>query len=76
MFLITKASPHTRQVLSGALHKVAAVMANRGPFPINRNEVTLKEAAYLIGTQAHYNWLTKRATLEGIINTVRLNQGV
>ncbi|MAG64365.1 MAG: hypothetical protein CMK74_00595 [Pseudomonadales bacterium] len=74
MFLLKTATPVVRQNLRFNLHKVAAHIANQGRFPLSSDEVTLKEAAYLIGTHAHYSWLTKRAALDGIVNAVRLGQ--
>ena len=73
MFMVKTASPDVRHILSTQMHKVAARMA---PFPIARDEITIKEAAQLVGTQMFHNWLTKRAMVQGIINTVRISRGV
>lgn len=57
----------TRQQLRSNMHKVAAVMANQSEFPIGRDEITIKEAAYLIGANFWKHYLEKRAMLDGIM---------
>lgn len=72
MSIMNRMSDTARQNLRGQLHKVAAVMARQDGTPIARDEVTIKEAAYLIGTRFWKNYLEKRAMLEGILNVMRL----
>lgn len=57
----------TRAKLRGNLHKVAAVMAQAQGTPIARDEVTIKEAAYLIGVRMFRNRMEKQAMLNGIM---------
>ena len=72
MRIVQAMSETARTNLRGQMHKVAAVMARNQGLPITRDEVTLKEAAQLIGTQAMRIYLEKRAMLEGIVNVMRL----
>lgn len=64
----------TRQQLRSNMHKVAAVMANQGPFPVGREEITIKEAAYLVSAHFWKNYLEKRAMLDGIMNLASLTK--
>lgn len=75
MSIMNLMSDTARQNLRGQLHKVAAVMARQGGTPIARDEVTIKEAAYLIGARFWRNYLEKRAMFEGILNVMRLRGG-
>lgn len=68
-------SETARSNLRGQLHKVAAVMARLDGTPIARDEVTIKEAAYLIGVRFFKTYLEKRAMFDGILNVMRLRSG-
>lgn len=59
--------PEARTKLRGNLHKVAAMMAQQQGTPIARDEVTIKEAAYLLGVRFYKKLLEKRAMLNGIM---------
>lgn len=74
MFIIQAMSEHTRDNLRGQLHKVAAVMAKNDGTPLARDEVTLKEASYLLGVQFFKNYLEKQAMFDGILNVMRLSR--
>lgn len=62
----------TRAKLRGNLHKVAAVMARQEGTPVARDEITAKEAAYLIGLRMYRNMMEKRAILSGIMSVRQL----
>lgn len=62
----------TRAKLRGNLHKVAAVMARQEGTPVARDEITIKEAAYLIGLRMYRNRMEKRAMLSGIMSVRQL----
>jgi len=72
MNIIQKMSEHARSNLRGNLHKVAAAMAKNDGVNFTRDEVTIKEAAYLIGTGFWKNYLTKRALFDGLMHLQRL----
>ncbi len=72
MNIIQAMSEHARGNLRGQLHKVAAVMAQKDGTPIARDEVTIKEAAYLLGYRFWKNYLEKRAMLDGICHVMRM----
>lgn len=65
-------SAHARDVLSTQMHKVAAVMAHRQGLPLTRDEITIKEAAQLVGFQFFKNYLEKRAMFDGILHVMKL----
>jgi hypothetical protein len=72
---IIKALPENiRANLRGNMHKVAAVMARNQGLPLMRDEVTIKEASYLLGVQFYKNYLEKKAMLDGIMHVMRLTQ--
>lgn len=72
MSVLNLLSNTARDNLRGQLHKVAAVMARQDGTPIARDEVTIKEAAYLVGVRFWKNYLEKRAMFDGILNVMRL----
>lgn len=72
MFIIQAMSEHARSNLRGQLHKVAATMAKNDGMPLARDEVTIKEAAYLLGYQFYKNYLEKKAMLDGICHVMRM----
>lgn len=72
MNIIRAMSEHARANLRGQMHKVAAVMAKQEGMPIARDEVTIKEAAYLIGYHFWKHHLEKRAMLDGICHVMRM----
>ena len=74
MFIIDALPEQTRDNLRGQLHKVAAVMAKNDGIPLANSEVTIKEAAYLVGTQFFKNYLEKQAMIDGILNVMRLSR--
>jgi len=74
MKIIEAMSEHARSNLRGQLHKVAAVMAKNDGLPIVRDEVTIKEAAFLLGYSFWKNYLEKRAMLDGIAHVMRLSR--
>lgn len=74
MNIILAMSQHARSNLRGNLHKVAAVMAAKDGTPIARDEVTMKEAAYLVGVRFFRNYLEKRAMFDGIMNIAQLSR--
>lgn len=74
MNIIRAMSQHARQNLRGNLHKVAAAMATHDGTPIMRDEVTMKEAAYLVGVRFWKNYLEKRAMFDGIMNIAHLSR--
>jgi hypothetical protein len=63
-----------RANLRGNMHKVAAVMAKKQGLPLMRDEITIKEASYLLGVQFYRNYLEKKAMLDGILNVMRVTQ--
>jgi hypothetical protein len=75
MALSDMISEHTRSMLRGELHKVAAIVAKRDGLPCFANEVTVKEAARMVGFSFWKNYLEKRAMLDGIVNTMHLIRG-
>jgi hypothetical protein len=68
MKIIQAMQENARQNLKGNLHKVAAVMARKDGLPIARDEVTIKEAAYLVGVGFFKNLLEKKAMFSGILS--------
>jgi hypothetical protein len=65
--LLNNMPEETRAKLRGNLHKVAATMVKQRGTPLARDEITVKEAAYLIGRQMFLNRLEKQAMLNGIM---------
>jgi hypothetical protein len=74
MDTIKALNPTVRANLRGNMHKVAAVMARKQGLPLMRDEVTIKEAAYLLGVQFYKNYLEKQAMLDGIMHVMKLTQ--
>lgn len=74
MKLIQAMSDQTRSNLRGQLHKVAAVMATKDGTPLATDEVTVKEAAYLLGRRFWLNKLEKRAMFDGIMSVRQLRR--
>lgn len=74
MNIIQAMSKHARNNLCGQLHKVAAVMAKNEGLPISRDEITIKEASYLLGYRFWKNYLEKRAMLDGLCHLTRLGK--
>lgn len=66
MNIIRNMSEHARTNLRQNMHKVAAVMAQQSGVKLARDQVTIKEAVYLLGVDFWRNWLEKRAMLEGL----------
>ena len=64
--------PRVRSNLRGGMHKVAAVMARAEGIPITRDEVTIKEAALILGIKFHQQYLEKAAMLDGLMCLKRL----
>ncbi|MGD9209176.1 MAG: hypothetical protein PVI90_00295 [Desulfobacteraceae bacterium] len=73
MHIINAISERARNNLRGQLHKVAAIMTKNEGVPISRDEITIKEASYLMGYHFWKNYLEKRAMLDGICHIMRLN---
>jgi len=65
--IINSMSAHARTNLKYNMHKVAAVMTKNQGIPLARDEITIKEAAYLMGFHMWKHRLEKRAMLEGLI---------
>ena len=74
MNIIKALSNQSRTNLRYNMHKVAAVMSAQEGFPLMRDEVTIKEAAYLIGARYFKHYLEKRAMLDGIMHVMKLAQ--
>jgi len=74
MDTIKALNPNVRANLRGNMHKVAAVMAKKQGLPLMRDEVTIKEAAYLLGVQFFQNYLEKQAMLDGILYATKITQ--
>jgi hypothetical protein len=64
--------PRVRSNLRGNMHKVAAVMARGEGIPLTRDEVTIKEAALILGIKFHRQYLEKAAMLDGLMCLKRL----
>jgi hypothetical protein len=73
MHIIEAMSEQARANLRGNLHKVAAVMARQEGHQLPSDTITIKEAAYLVGTGFWRRWLEKRAMLDGLISLRRLS---
>ena len=65
-------TPQAQLQLRTNMRKVAAVMAKADGVPLSTDEVTLKEAGYIMGFRFWKHYLEKRAMLDGIVNTMRL----
>ncbi len=65
---------NVRANLRGNMHKVAAVMAKNQGLPLMRDEITIKEASYLLGVQFYKNYLEKKAMFDGILNMMHVTQ--
>ena len=65
-------SPRVRANLRGGLHKVAAVVARQDGIPLTRNEVSIKEAALILGIKFQRQRLDKAAMLNGVMCIKRL----
>lgn len=74
MQIIRAMSSHARSNLRHNMHKVAAVMARQDGIPIQRDEITVKEAAFALGFTFWKNYLEKRAMFDGIMNVARLSR--
>jgi len=74
MSIINSLSPEVRHNLRTNMHKVAAKMVEQDGFPVARDEITLKEAAYQIGARFYKHYLEKKAMLEGIVNAMQLRR--
>ena len=74
MQLILNMSEHARANLRQGMHKVAAIMARQSGHNLVRDEVTIKEAAYLVGADFWKQWLEKRALFEGLASLNQLAQ--
>lgn len=73
MNIIRTMSEQARTNLRRGLHKVAAVMARQEGHNLQRDEVTIKEAAYLIGADFWKHWLEKRALFDGLMSVRQLS---
>lgn len=58
--------------MRGNLHKIVAHVATQDGIPLKSKEVTVKEAAYLVGVRFWKNYLEKRAMLDGIMNVAHI----
>lgn len=74
MSILQAMSNTARTNLRTRMHKVAAVMAAQDGTPLANDEVTIKEAAYLIGRRFWLNRLEKRAMLDGIMSLRQLRR--
>jgi hypothetical protein len=72
MYILHALPEQARQNLRCNMHKVAAVLIRKAGIPIQRDEVTIKEAAFAIGFQFYKNYLEKRAMLDGIMSIAQL----
>jgi hypothetical protein len=72
MQIIRNMSEQARANLRRNLHKVAAVMARHEGHALLRDNITIKEASYLLGVRFWRNWLEKRAVLDGVMSVRRL----
>jgi len=72
MHIINALSKTARDNLRNNMHHVAVKMAAQDGFQLAVDEVTIKEAAYLIGTRVWKTRLEKRAMLDGLLSLRRL----
>ncbi len=72
MFCIQALNELVRANLRTNMHKVAATMARQQGIPLQRDEITVKEAAFCIGYQFYKNYLEKRAMLSGVMSLAQL----
>ena len=72
MNIIRALSDKSRQNLRYNMHKVAAIMNAQEGFPVARDEITIKEAAYIVGARYYKHYLEKKAMLDGILNVMKL----
>lgn len=72
MNIIRNMSDQARTNLRCNLHKVATVMARQDGHALVNDDLTVKEAAYLVGVGFWRNWLEKRAMLDGALSLRRL----
>jgi hypothetical protein len=72
--ILNALSDHTRQQLQHGMHKVAAVMVQKEGVPLSCDEITLKEASFVLGFKFWKQYLEKRAVLDGIMSTMRLSR--
>lgn len=74
MKIIQVLPEQARHNLRYNMHKVAAVLMRQAGIPMQRDEVTIKEAAFAIGYQFYKNYLEKRAMLDGLMSIAQLRQ--
>lgn len=74
MNIIRNMSEHARANLRNNLHKVAAIKAQQDGIKLARDQVTIKEAVYLLGVDLWRNWLEKRAMFEGLASLRQLER--
>jgi len=74
MNIIRNMSEHARANLRDNLHKVAAVKAQQEGVNLARDQITIKEAVYLLGVDLWRNWLEKRAMFEGLTSLRQLER--
>ena len=74
MNVIRNMSEQARANLRNNLHKVAAVKAQQEGVTLARDQVTIKEAVYLLGVDLWRSWLEKRAMLEGLTSLRQLER--
>jgi hypothetical protein len=74
MSILQRMSDTARTNLRTRMHKVAAVMAAQDGTPLANDEVTIKEAAYLLGRRFWLHRLEKRAMFDGILSLRQLRR--
>jgi hypothetical protein len=74
MNIIRNMSEHARANLRNNLHKVAAVKAQQEGVNLARDQITIKEAVYLLGVDLWRSWLEKRAMFEGLTSLRQLEK--
>jgi len=72
MNILQRMNETARTNLRTRMHKVAALMATQDGTPLANDEVTVKEAAYLVGRRFWLHRLEKRAMLDGMLSLRQL----
>lgn len=63
---------NTRNNLRNQMHKVAACLTKQEGFSLARDEITIKEASFLLGQRFWKHYLEKRAMFDGITHVMRI----
>lgn len=74
MSLLNCLSPEIKNALRTRMHKVAALMTAKDGIPIARDEITIKEAAYILGVRYWKHRMEKRALFDGLMSLRQLGR--